>query len=53
MIFQAAVYNFQPQVWHGGGLARAAHWIFMRSYIKYYADSNSIAARESSQPIKI
>jgi hypothetical protein len=27
MIFQAAFFNFQPQVWHGGGLARAAHWI--------------------------
>ena len=26
-IFQAAFFNFQPQVWHGGGLARAAHWI--------------------------
>ena len=25
--FQAAFFNFQPQVRHGGGLARAAHWI--------------------------
>ena len=30
MIFQAAFFNFQPQVWHGGGLARAAHWIIRR-----------------------
>ena len=27
--------------------------VFVRSYIKYYADSNSITARESSQPIEI
>ena len=27
-IFQAAFFNFQPQVRHGGGLARAAHWIY-------------------------
>ena len=27
LIFQAAFFNFQPQVRHGGGLARAAHWI--------------------------
>ena len=28
LIFQAAFFNFQPQVRHGGGLARAAHWIY-------------------------
>ena len=27
LIFQAAFFNFQPQVRHGGGLARAAQWI--------------------------
>ena len=27
LIFQAAFFNFQPQVRHGGGLASAAHWI--------------------------
>ena len=27
MIFQAAFFNFQPQVRHGGGLAHATHWI--------------------------
>ena len=27
LIFQAAFFNFQPQVRHGGGLARAAHCI--------------------------
>ena len=30
LIFKAAFFNFQPQVWHGGGLARAAHWIYRR-----------------------
>ena len=30
LIFQAAFFNFQPQVRHGGGLARAAHWIIRR-----------------------
>ena len=33
MIFQAAFFNFQPQVWHGGGLARAAHWIYIYIYL--------------------
>ena len=27
LIFEATFSNFQPQVRHGGGLARAAHWI--------------------------
>ena len=33
LIFQAAFFNFQPQVRHGGGLARAAHWIYIHTFL--------------------
>ena len=36
LIFLAAFFNFQPQVRHGGGLARAAHWVYLLMCIYIY-----------------
>ena len=33
LLFEATSFNFQPRARHGGGLARAAHWII---YLQYY-----------------